>query len=179
MLKSFAHLACALLLVSLLAACDSGAGKSVAVVDLTKVQTTSALVVKVSEHLDAYRGKLMAGALEAEKAFQENETDETRQAYLDAVDGFEKAVAAEEQRIFTTLSGSIDRILAEYREQNGIQAILIKDTVLSYDDSLDITAAVTAALDKVELDLVLPEDASGATPEAAEAAPETDEKPAE
>lgn len=174
MLKSFAHLACALFLVSLLTACNADSG-AIAVVDLTKVQTSSSLVVKVSEHLDAYRGSLMAQALEAEKAFKENETDETRQTYLDAVDNFEKAVGSEEQRIFTTLSESIDNILAAYREQHGIKAILIKDTVLSYDEALDITDAITAELDKVELDLSVPASEESATAETPESQPQKSE----
>lgn len=152
MLKSFAHLCCAIMLVSLLAGCNGEQKPVIGVVDLTAVQSNSLLMVKVSEHLEKHRGTLMAQALEVENTFKENESDETREAYLAAVDGFEAAVAAEEERIFTALSDGIDKLLTEYRQANGFAVLLVKDTVLSYDKAIDVTEGVTAALDKLELD---------------------------
>jgi Skp family chaperone for outer membrane proteins len=159
-----------------LSACNGQEAKpAVAVVDLAAVQNSSTVVADVAAHLDSLRGKLMAEALEAEKAFQAEETDETRQAYMTAVDNFEKAVGAEEQRIFTTLSGHIDRILAEIREKRGLQAILLKDTVLSVDPAQDITTEVTTELDKVQLDLTMPETGAAAPTGNETAAPEEPE----
>lgn len=151
MMKNIARICCAIMLISMLTGCNEQSAK-VAVVDLTAVQTSSQLMVKVSEHLEAFRGKLMAQALEAENAFKENETDETKEAYLAAVDSFETAAVEEEKRIFTALSEGIEKILNEYRAANNISVILIKDTVLSFDEAMDVTEAVTAELDKLELD---------------------------
>lgn len=183
MMKNTSRLVCAIALAFLLTACsgESANKGGIAVVDVAAVQTTSTLVAKVSDHLESLRGSLMAEALEAEKAFKENESDESRESYLAAVDRFEKTVGAEEQRVFGLLTEGIGNVLEEYRNSHGIQAILLKDTVLSFDESLNITSDITAALDKLELNLTLPDTATpDATPEAV--APEegtTEEKPAE
>ncbi len=172
--KNFLRLCCALLLTILLTACIGESNSKIAVVDLATVQNSSTLVAEVTSYLEGLRSKLMADALEAEKAFQKNETDESRQIYMDAVDRFETAVGTEEQRIFTTLSDNIDRILNDYRAANNVQMILLKNTVLSYDVSMDITKAVTAELDKVEIDLSAPAD----LPAPPEAEPSSEVSPA-
>ncbi len=178
MLKNSLRLCCAMLLTVMLTACIGESNSKIAVVDLAEVQNSSILVAEVAGYLEGLRGELMADALEAEKAFQENETDESRQLYMDAVDRFESAVSAEEQRIFSTLSDSIDKILNDYRAANNVQAILLKETVLSYDVEMDITKAITAELDKVKIDLGPPAAEPTPTETTTEAEPSPEAQPA-
>ncbi|WP_243544914.1 OmpH family outer membrane protein [Pseudodesulfovibrio tunisiensis] len=174
----------ALLCLSLLAGCNQPSESTkVAVIDETAAFQKNKASMSAMEHLQKIGAPLQQEAEAAYKAMQDNQNEDTVKAYKEAMSRFQTALNAEQQRVITLLSQEFDRVLEKYRAEKGYALILSKQAVPSFDKTVDITDEIVAEMDKLNIDLTMPEAPKAAATENAEQAqPETEattEAPAE
>ncbi len=67
----------------------------------------------------------------------------------------QQEINAEQNRIGQLLTEEFKKVLDEYRTKNNLQAILLKDAAISFDNSLDVTQAVVQLMNEKKIDLQL------------------------
>ncbi|MGE4552742.1 MAG: OmpH family outer membrane protein [Desulfovibrionaceae bacterium] len=185
-MKRILCIVCVLFALALAAGCQkSDKGKGIAVVDMARVQAQSQVLVKATDYLDKIKQDLISSAMDAEKAYQADPTPDKDKARQAAVTKLQSVLGGEQQRLARTLKAKMDAVLEDYRTAHGYTAILLHDTVMAYDPTLDITDDIVKAFDKVEISLTPPAEAEQPAAEAPAAPAEKPEaaapaeKPAE
>ncbi|ADU61380.1 MAG: OmpH family outer membrane protein [Pseudodesulfovibrio sp.] len=167
----------ALLGFTILTGCNQQqAGVAIGVVDEAAAFKDNKAAAAAMAYLQELGVPLQKKAEEAYKAMQEEQNETTVNAYKAAMGDLQSIMNEEQQRVVALIDAKFNEVLDTYRKEKGLTLILSKQSVIASDDTVDITADITAAMDKVELDLTPP-----AKPEApAEAAPAAQaETPAE
>ncbi|MEF2144936.1 MAG: hypothetical protein V3573_05780, partial [Desulfovibrionaceae bacterium] len=89
----------------------------------------------------------------------------------------------EQERLGGFLSAELKKVLEDYRVEKKLDALLLKEAVAAMDPSMDATNEIMGRLDKLSVDLTMPETAAPAeaaeTPATETPAPEAVETPAE
>lgn len=124
-----------------------------------------------SEALRAKLDALSAKVDEARAGEDEEAAAAAEQAFQEVLNSSQAEMRAEQERVVNLLGEHYEKVLAQYRQEHGIQAVLPLESALSIDDALNITDEVIAALNTVEIDLTAP-----AAPAETPAEPENGEK---
>lgn len=174
-----------LLILPLFAACNEKVEKTggIAVVDLARVQKESQLVAGIQAHLGDMNKQFMAELMEAEKNRNENPGEESDQRLQATITRLQEAMYKEQERLGGFLSAELKKVLEDYRVEKKLDALLLKEAVAAMDPSMDATNEIMGRLDKLSVDLTMPETAAPAeaaeTPATETPAPEAVETPAE
>lgn len=179
-MKRVILLLCAALLgFSILAGCNQQAGVAIGVVDEAAAFKDNKAAADAMAYLQELGAPLQKRAEAAYKAMQEEQNEATVNAYKAAMGDLQNIMNEEQQRVVALIDAKFNEVLENYRKEKGLTLILSKQSVIASDNAVDITADISAAMDKVELDLTPPArpEAPAATTEEAPAA-SADEAPA-
>lgn len=147
-------LVCAAVLCLALVGCNqemnSGSSPKVAVVDPAKVFQDSkpgkdgmAYLEKVSAEVQQEFKELQKQAAQSKDQSKDTVTDIQAQ-----VANIQERVTAEQQMVVTKLNDLFQKVLEQYRKENGVAVVIPVEQALSYDKSADATADVVALMDK-------------------------------
>lgn len=147
-------LVCAAVLCLALVGCNqemtSGSSPKVAVVDPAKVFQDSkpgkdgmAYLEKVSAEVQQEFKDLQKQAAQSKGQSKDTVTDIQAQ-----VANIQERVTAEQQMVVTKLNDLFQKVLEQYRKENGVAVVIPIEQALSYDESADATAEVVALMDK-------------------------------
>lgn len=163
-----------LLCCCLLPACQQSEGKdsapALAIVDMARVMRDSepgkagvqfleTMQAAMQKELDAIQQKLEKDS--ANEALQQ----ELQQVLMTS----QQRIQAEQQNVVTILYDTTQRVINNYREQQGLALILAAEAAAAYSTSADVTNAIIAALNKQNISFkpVTEAPAKPAAPEAA------------
>lgn len=175
MKRTFALLGAALLTFALLTGCNqqSSGGVTIGVVDEAAAFKDNKAAASAMKYLQDLGAPLQKKAEAAYKTMQAEQSDENVAAYKKAMGELQMVMNGEQQRVVALIDAKFNEVLENYRKEKGLTLILSKQSVIASADTVDVTADIVAAMDKVELALTPP-----AAPAKAEdkAADKTDEK---
>lgn len=134
-----------------LAACNQQA-PSIGVIDEAVAFRDNKAAEAAMEHLKQKSAPLQEAAEKAYKAMQAEENEETSGAYREAMGKLQSVMGAEQQRIVSLLNEEFNKVIDDYRKTNGLAVVVAKKSVLSMDESVDITQGVIAEMNKVSID---------------------------
>lgn len=154
----------------LLAGCNQQPGITVGVVDEAAAFQKNQAAAKAMEYLQNLGGPLQQKAEAAYKTMQEDQNEENVAAYKAAMAELQQVMNGEQQRIVALIDAKFNEILENYRKEKGLTMILSKESVISFDNTVEITDDIVAAMDALELDFKAP-----AAEPAAEPTTETNE----
>lgn len=149
----------AMLGIMLLAGCNqqpAAPGITVGVVDEAAAFKDNKAAAKAMAYLQELGAPLQKKAEEAYKTMQEDQSEENVAAYKLAMGELQNVMNKEQQRVVTMIDAKFSEVLENYRKDRGLTLILSKESVISSDQTVDITADIVAAMDKIELDLTPP-----------------------
>lgn len=170
-------LSAALLGLMLLTGCNEpAAGLTIGVVDEAAAFKDNKAAAAAMTYLQELGAPMQKKAEEAYNAMQANQSEATVAAYKQAMGELQNVMNGEQQRVVALIDAKFNEVLEAYRKEKGLTLIMSKEAVISSSDTVDITADIVAAMDKIELELTPP--AAPAAEGADEAAP-ADEKAAE
>ncbi len=161
--------------LALLAACNdnggsAGAGASVALIDQNRLYMESQTGQKGMEMLQGMSGEMQSQlqSMQEEMAKEgtEQEKQERSRRFQQNLSAAQARMGAEQTRIVGILQENVTSVLDDIRKQRGIAVVLPVESALSYDESMDITDEVIAALDKRNIDLGKPQEPAKAPAEA-------------
>ncbi|MEZ0576741.1 OmpH family outer membrane protein [Halodesulfovibrio aestuarii] len=129
---------------------NAGSSPKVAVVDPAKVfqdcqpgKDGMAYLEKVSVEVQQ-----QFKALQEEAAKKKGQNAETVTDIQAQVSKIQARVSAEQQMVVTKLNDLFQKVLEQYRKENGVAVVIPIEQALSYDKSADATAAVVAIMNK-------------------------------
>ncbi|QJB56207.1 OmpH family outer membrane protein [Pseudodesulfovibrio sp. zrk46] len=175
-MKRIVTLLCAVALgLMMLTGCNQQAAPSitVGVVDEAAAFQKNQLAAKAMAYLQEMGAPLQKEAEAAYKAMQADQNETTVAAYKKAMGELQAVMNGEQQRIVGLVDAKFNEVLEAYRVEKGLTLILSRESVISSAETVDITADIVAAMDKLEVDFAKPE--APAAPAAEEAKPETKE----
>jgi len=149
----------------------------VAVVDPAKVFQDSqpgkdgmAYLEKVSAEVQQQFKDLQKEAAEAKGQNSGTVTDLQAQ-----VAKIQERVSAEQQMVVTKLNDLFQKVLKQYRKENGVSLVIPAEQALSFDESADATAAIVAIMNKehVSFETPLPTPTKEMVPDTAKGVDET------
>ena len=160
----------------------SGPSQKIGVVNINHILVDSEpgrAAAKYMENLqDSLREQanaLQQKMLKAEQESKENDPKkeavqkEVQVAYMQ----LQTKLQSEQQNINSILNDLVHRVVEKYRKENGFSIIIFSDVALSFEDKVDVTSGITAAMNKEKVEFKpLPE------PEAAKPEGEKTESPA-
>ncbi|WP_147819753.1 OmpH family outer membrane protein [Salidesulfovibrio onnuriiensis] len=152
-----------------LAACNAQ-GPAIGVLDEAAAFRDNNAAKAAMDFLQERSAPLQAEAEAAYKAMQAEENEDTTNAYREAMTKLKTVMGAEQQRVVSMLSEEFNKVIDEYRTAKGLSLVVNKQSVLSMDESVDITKDVIEAMNKLNLDFAVSVEVSE-TPEPAAAAP--------
>ncbi len=164
-----------------LAACNQQA-PSIGVLDEAAAFRDNQAAKAAMEFLKQKSAPLQAEAEKAYKAMQAEENEKTSAAYREAMGKLQSVMSAEQQRVVAMLSEKFNKVIDDYRASKGLTLVVDKKSVLSMDDSVEVTQDIIDAMDKLELDFAAKAEVSenpAATVEQKAAAKKDEEKKAE
>jgi len=163
MKRVFAAALLVLVSMAVLAGCSQQAGKqgpSIAVIDPQQVFNECDRCLEAGEYLKNIGTDMQTELQAAQDAMRADPTDENKQKFQDTLAKYQGKVQAEQQRVVNLLNEAFVAVLDQYRADHGFEVVLPKDGVVSFDEGVDITAPVVAALNARDVDLKLPETAA-------------------
>jgi outer membrane protein len=91
------------------------------------------------------------------------------------VSKIQERVSAEQQMVVTKLNDLFQKVLEQYRKENGVDLVIPAEQALSFDESADATAAIVAIMNKEDVTFESPamDDAKKMAPDAVQPADET------
>ncbi len=157
-MKKFAVLLSATVLgLMLLTGCNQQqAGITVGVVDEAAAFKDNKAAGKAMAYLQELGAPLQKKAEEAYKAMQVEQNEANVAAYKQAMGELQSVMNGEQQRIVALIDAKFNEVLETYRKEKGLTLIMSKESVISSDSTVDITADIVAAMDSIELDLAKP-----------------------
>jgi len=158
-MKRIVSLFCTVLVgLMLLAGCQqqAGGGVTIGVVDEAAAFKDNKAAAAAMAYLQEMGAPLQAKAEAAYKAMQEEQTEENVAAYKLAMGELQQVMNGEQQRVVALIDKKFNEVLENYRKEKGLTVILSKEAVISSSETVDITADIVAAMDKIELDLKAP-----------------------
>lgn len=161
------------LLVAVLCACEQGGSavqQKIGVVNINRIMVDSTCARAAAKYMENMQNSVRArltelqGKAEDENAENEALQNEVKLAYA--------KMQAEQQNVQSILNDLLHRTVETYRKEHGFTMILFSDVVLSFEEAVDVTSDITAAMNKENVEFKpLPEP----RPEAPEAAASPDE----
>ena len=168
MKRTSAIAACLLVVFAALAGCNQQAGPAIGVIDLERAYQSNKATAAIMQHLETMQAPLAEKVNKALEAMKQDQNDETVKAYNDTMTEAQGILQNEQQRLVPILNKAFNKVLEDYRVEHGLSVILNKQMVAASAADVDVTDAVIAAMDKVELDLGAPAPAPAPAPEAAQ-----------
>ncbi|MBO4334454.1 MAG: OmpH family outer membrane protein [Desulfovibrio sp.] len=174
-----------IMLLGLLQACEQGGAsqQKIGVVNINRIMVDSDAGKAAAKYMEELQDKLRAQLTElqnrvnqqknaaGEKKAEENTAqEEALQKEVQMVYG---KLQSEQQNVQNILNDILHRTVDKYRKEKGYAMILFSDVVLSFGESVDVTSAVTEAMNAEKVEFKpLPEKATP-KPEPAKEASET------
>jgi len=164
-------------LVFFLAACQNQApvAPSLRVVDHEAVFRQSDAGQKSMTYLQGLNQKFMTELQDMQKG-QEATTEEDQaklQADMQAsMNRYRTELTAEQERVVQVLNEAFTKAIEDYRQANNVSMVLPVGNVIAYDPAIDITEAMVAAMNQMNIDVE-----PAAEPEQAEGEAEQAEEP--
>lgn len=154
MKRILATVAIAMFGLMLLTGCNQQAasGVTIGVVDEAQAFKENKLAASAMAYLQQLGEPMQKKAEEAYNTMQANQTEETVAAYKLAMGELQNIMNGEQQRIVALIDAKFNEVLNTYRAEKGLTLIMSKESVISSDDTVDITADVVAAMDAIEID---------------------------
>lgn len=159
MKRTMTLLGAAMLALLLLTGCNQEPQKpvvTIGVVDEAAAFQSNQAAAKAMQYLQDLGAPMQKKAEDAYKKMQEEQNEENVAAYKAAMAELQQVMNGEQQRIVALIDGKFREVLDNYRKEKGLLMILSKESVVSSDDTVDITADIVAAMDALELDLTPP-----------------------
>ncbi|WP_419785939.1 OmpH family outer membrane protein [Pseudodesulfovibrio sp.] len=182
MKRTFALLGGTLLILALLVGCNqSSNGVKIGVVDEAAAFKDNKAAAKAMKYLQDLGAPLQKKAEAAYKTMQQDQNEANVAAYKKAMGELQTVMNGEQQRVVALIDAKFNEVLETYRKEKGLTVILSKQAVIASDQTVDITADIVAAMDKVDIDLTPAQAPEAPAAEAAPAAPapEKEAAPAE
>ena len=154
-----------LLGLMLLVGCTEPAGVKIGVVDEDVAFKDNKAAAAAMAYLQGVGAPLQEKAENAYKAMQAEQTEDNVAAYKLAMGELQNIMNGEQQRVVALIDQKFNETLDAYRVEKGLTLILSTESVISFDDTADITSDIVAAMDNIELDFKGP-DAATPAPEA-------------
>lgn len=128
----------------------SDSSPKVAVVDPAKVFQDCKPGKDGMAYLEKVSAEVQQKFKELQKAAAESQgQDVTSVNDLQAqVAKIQERVSAEQQMVVTKLNDLFQKVLEQYRKENGVALVIPAEQALSFDESADATAAIVAIMDK-------------------------------
>lgn len=148
-----------LIALALTAACGTnpdGAGPKVAVLDANSVMEQSKAGSEGLAYFENLTGDMRAQLEEMQQAMGQNATAEQQQKFQAEVGKARKQMQAEQERVMGVIRTKFTEAVELYRQEHGIDVVLLKNQVLANAPGADITQDVIAAMDAMDIQ-VLPE----------------------
>ncbi len=170
-MKRILPLLCIALLTLALSACNQEPSVKIGVVDEAAAFKDNKVTTDAMAYLQTMGKPMQEKAEAAYKAMQANQNEETVAAYKLAMGELQTTMNAEQQRIVAMVDAKFSEVLNQYRKDKKLILILSKQSVISSDDTVDVTKDIIAIMNTISMDFTKPE--APAKPEAAapEAAP--------
>ena len=152
----------ALLLGLFLTGCNQGgqsgaedAAPAIGVVDAKKVMEDSAVAKEGMAGLQEMSENL-SGELQSMQAdMGDNATQEQRKAMQQAVGQARNELSQAQQRLNQQIGQAFEKVVERIRQEKGLTAVLVKDQVMAYAPSADVTPDVIKAMDEMDVDVTL------------------------
>ena len=150
------------LLLGLLQACEQGSAsqQKIGVVNINRIMVDSdagkAAAKYMEELQDSLRGQLtqLQSRVSQQNAAGEKKAEDkgSEEALQKEVQAAYAKLQAEQQNVQSILNDVLHRTVDKFRKDKGFAMILFSDMVLSFSDSVDVTSAITDAMnaEKVE-----------------------------
>lgn len=135
----------------MLAACNLQ-GPSIGILDEATAFRDNNAAKAAMEYLQAKGAPLQEKAEQAYKVLEGEENEKNANAYREAMGELKTVMGAEQQRIVAMLSEEFNKTIEEYRKSKGLVMVVNKNSVLSFDESVDVTQDIIAEMNKLDLD---------------------------
>lgn len=144
----------ALAAVAMLSGCNQSAktSPSVGVVDMTRVYEESAAAKAGQQYLEslAEEARKEFEGMQAELQVAEGSEQATQRVH-EAVNDLRNRITAAQQRVMVALDDGLKDVLQSYRISKGYDVLIHKESVISFDQSVDVTDEIITELNKVTL----------------------------
>lgn len=150
-MRVFAFIPVLLSAAMLLAGCNQPekSAPSVAVVDTARVFRDSEPGKAGVKFLESLQEKMQGELNALQETLQKNPEDQAAQQKLqETYMNFQQRMGAEQQNVITLLNDATQRVLNEYRKEKNLEILLTSEAALSFDESVDVTNDIIAALNK-------------------------------
>lgn len=170
-MRKFMGICLAVALCGLMTACNEAnttvpAGQfKVGVVDLNRLMRDSVPGKAGIKFIEAQQTKLQAELDAIQDNLEKNPTDEAAMQRLQKVyAASQQQIQSAGQNVVGALFDSISGVLNGYREKNGYAMLIRSEALDSFDPKLDVTNAILAEVDKLNIDFkaILTEEAEKA-----------------
>ncbi len=135
------------------------AQSSIYLLDLDKVYQESKPGKAAGEFLGGIQSKVQDEAMALQLKLQANIDDEKlKQEAQMAFSQMQQRIQAEEQNVMSILTGTVNKVVDDYRKEKNIPLVLISDAAVAYDKNIDITDDIMKIMDeqKLEFKAVVP-----------------------
>ena len=186
---------CAFVLMTALVGCEltAPAGPKIGVVDPGIIFQDSAPGKAGVAYLEGISKKMQDEFVALQEEVQETQSQEAQMKLQMLASEFQQRITAEQQQVINTLQDEFKKVLEDYRVKNNLEIILAKDQVLAFDNTVNVTEPILAAMNALTIDYAAlaeekaaaeaaetPDAAAPAAPQApVEEAPAADAKKAE
>lgn len=142
-----------LVLSALLLACNEQSGPKIGVVDMNRLMRDSVPGKAGLKFIEAQQAELQAKLDAIQDRLEKNPADEAAMQELQKVySESQQQIQTEGQNVVGQLFDSIQKLLNSYRERNGYSVLIRTEALDSFDPALDVTNAVMAEVDQLQLD---------------------------
>lgn len=167
------------LLVLPLAGCENGDAPKIGVIDMTRLMRDCDLGKKGIKIIEEQQTKMQSQLDELQAKLEKNPSDENSLRELQRIySTAQQSIQAEGENIVGQIFEAMQNVINNFREKNGYTLLIRAEAADSYDPSLDVTNAIMAEANKINMEFKpLPEDKSASKTENAPAKPEAQSKP--
>lgn len=166
----------------LLFGCEQGTTQEkqkIGVVNINRIMVDSKAGRAAAKYIEGVQDSLRAqlvelqGKAEADEAGKKKVNEEEIQRKVQAAYG---KLQTEQQNVQNILNAVLHRTVEAYRKEKGYAMILFSDVVLSFEEHVDVTSDITAALDKEAVEFKPTAELENPKAPADETKPETSQK---
>lgn len=153
----------AVALCATLSACQTG-GQKVALVDMGRVFQEAAPAQAGQQYLADLNMKLQTQFAEIQQKMGDKEPSPEEMAQIQqSVASLRANLESAQKRVMDRFDAKMTEVMDKYRADNGYTVMMLKETIVSFDKSIDVTEAIIAEMNKITLNF----DADVAKPAAA------------
>lgn len=134
------------------AGCDNHDSPKIGVVDLNRLMAESAPGKAGLQFIESQQKELQARLDAIQDRIEKNPNDEAAMQELQAVyAASQQKIQTEGQAVVTRLLESIQKTVDAFRKDNGYSMLIRKEALDSVEPSLDVTEAIMAQVNKLDL----------------------------